>query len=462
MVLNYIFLFITILICLLQYLLSKNHDYWKKRKVPYLDPSYLFGNYKDAMLLKKHQTLVARDICVQFPDEPYIGTFFGTAPALIIQDPDLIKKVFSTDFYYFSAREVNDYTHREPITNNIFFIGGDKWKVLRQNLSPLFSSAKIKGMFPIIKGCAEQLDRLLEDETRKSPHLDVKTLLAMYTIDVITSCVFGINCNSMNAKEDASSNPFMVLRDRIFDSSKLTGVKLYCRQIWPGLFYGLGFTVFDINISLFFRNILTGVFESRQNKKSSANDIVDLVLTLKENKVITGDSLKNDKTGEKKIITLEVNDDLLISQCVAMFGAGFETTSTTLSLFLYEISKNQDAQSKVIEEVDSYFEKNKSIEYECVNEMPYVTACIEETLRLYPVLGLIAREVMDDYTLPSGLRLQKGDRVHIPIYHIHRNPDHFPEPEQFRPERFYGEAKKDVKPFTFFPFGEGPRLCLGK
>ncbi|XP_034827797.1 cytochrome P450 6B5-like [Maniola hyperantus] len=462
MVLYYIFaFFITIIICALQYLLTKNHDHWKKRKVPHLKPSLLFGNYKETILLKKHQSLVAHEICKQFPNEPYIGTFYGTSPALIIQDPDLIKLVFVTDFYYFSGREVSDYSHKEPITNNIFFTGGDKWKILRQNSTPLYSAAKIKGMFHLIKDRATQFECLLEDATRNSPYLDVKALLAMFTIDVITSCAFGINCNSMDRNADPSTNPFMVLRDKILNLSKIAGMKLYCRQMWPSIFYGLGFTLFDKNLNNFFGTILSGVFETRESTQSSTCDFVDLILTWKQKKVLTGDSLSNIKTGGKKTISLEVTNDLLVSQCVGMFAAGFETTANTLSYFLFEIAKNQDAQTKVISEVDSYFAKNDTIEYECVNELPYIVACIEETLRLYPIMGLTTREVMDDYTLPTGLSLKKGDRIHISIYSLHHNPDYFPEPKVFRPERFYGDARKDIKPFTFFPFGEGARICIG-
>ncbi|CAH2232876.1 jg288 [Pararge aegeria aegeria] len=390
MVLFYFFVFsVAVTIYIVYYLLSKNHDYWKKRKVPHLKPSLLFGNYKETILLKKHQTQVAYDICKQFP-------------------------------------------------------------------------GKIKGMFHLVKNCANQLECLIREKMEISPNIDAKQLLAMFTIDIITSCAFGINCNSMNKNADMTSNPFLAVRERIIDTSKSAGVKLYCRQMWPQIFYGLGFSLFDKNIYYFFRNILAGVFESREGKPSTTNDFVDLILTWKKNKVITGVSLSNEKTGAKKELTMDVDDDLLISQCVAIFGAGFETTATTLSFLLYEMAKNQDAQTKLIEEVDSYFEKNETIEYECVNELPYIAACIDETLRLYPVLGLLTREVMDDYTFPTGLRLKKGDRIHVPIYHIHRNPDYFPEPEVFRPERFYGDAKKDIKPFTFFPFGEGPRICLGK
>ncbi|XP_045768700.1 cytochrome P450 6B5-like [Maniola jurtina] len=457
----YILLLIIILILIILKYLSKNHDYWKKRNVPYLKPTLLFGNYKDSILLKTHQMQVAHEICTQFTNEPYIGTFYGTAPALVLLDPNLIKLVLVTDFYYFCAREVNDYTHKEAITKNVFFTGGDAWKIQRQNLTPLYSASKVKGMFHLIQSCAKQLEKLIEEETKYSPSIDAKTLLGKFAIDTVTSCTFGINANALK-KEASGPNPFVMLREKIFDSSKFSGIKIYCRQIWPALFYGLGFKLFDEAIHNFFRKILREVFESRANMKSSRNDFVDQILTWKKGNVITVESMSNLKTGDKKIVTLKVDDDLLTGQCVALFGAGYETTSSVMSFVLFEIAKKPEVQVKVIEEVDSYFKKhNGEIEYECVNELPYLEACIEETLRLYPPLGVIAREAMEDYTFPTGLRLRKGDRIHMPLYHIHRNPKCFPEPEEFRPERFYGDARKDINPYSYFPFGEGPRICLG-
>ena len=126
-------------------------------------------------------------------------------------------------------------------------------------------------------------------------------------------------------------------------------------------------------------------------------------------------------------------------------------------------AKNKYVKDRLIEEIDAYFLKqNDVIEYDCVNELPYLEACIHETLRLYPVLGLLTREAMGQYTLPTGLTLEKGDRIHIPVYHLHRNPEVFPEPELFRPERFYGEERKKINPFSYLPYGNGPRICLGK
>nr|ULR85526.1 cytochrome P450 [Spodoptera frugiperda] len=150
------------------------------------------------------------------------------------------------------------------------------------------------------------------------------------------------------------------------------------------------------------------------------------------------------------------------TQCFVFFAAGFETSSTTLGYTLYELAKHEEMQQKVLNEVDAYLARhNNKLNYDCVTELPYLDAVIDETLRFYPVLGMIPRELMEDYTMPDGAKLDKGLRVHLPVFYLHHNPEYYPEPEVFRPERFLGEKKKNIIPYTYMPFAEGPRLCIG-
>lgn len=157
-----------------------------------------------------------------------------------------------------------------------------------------------------------------------------------------------------------------------------------------------------------------------------------------------------------------MDDELLLAQCIVFFGARFETSANTMSYTLYELAKHPVAQQRAAVEVDEFLQRHKNkLDYECVHELPYLEACMYEALRKYPVLGNLAREVMDDYILPTGLKLDVSVRVHIPVYHMHYNPEYFPEPVKYKPERFLPENKDDVKPYTFFPYGSGPRLCIG-
>lgn len=234
------------------------------------------------------------------------------------------------------------------------------------------------------------------------------------------------------------------------------------RGVWPSIFYGLGLELISRQMD-FFHNLITSVMNQRDNKPSGRNDFLDLILSWKQRQQIVGDSIKNIKTGGSERVSLEADNDLLVAQCFVFFNAGFETSATILSFTLYELAKNEEIQHRVLEEVDEYIVRHDSkLCYECVTEFPYLWAAIGEAQRLYPVLGVIFRDTMEDYTLPGGLVVEKGMRVHIPVYYLHHNPKYFPNPEEFRPERLFGDEKHSVNPYTYLPFGEGPRTCMGK
>lgn len=429
--------------------------------MPYLEPLPIFGNFRDYILLKEYVGRTEQKICEQFPEESYIGAFYGTEPVLILQNPKIVKLVTTKDFYYFNSREIAKYTDNEVFTTNIFFAHGDRWKVLRQNFTPLFTSAKMRNMFYLIEKCAHIFEDLLDQETMTSVVLEIRALTARFTMDSIGSCVFGIDTNAMG--KDVRNNPFRRIGDLVFEISNIRGLALVVRAIWPAIFYALRFKVFPVELDRFFNNLLIGVFKARNNEASARNDFIDLVLNLKKQSIITGDSLTNMKDEKcNKKISLIVDDSLLVAQCLAFFSAGFETSASTMSFALYELAKNEDAQLKAFADVERYLRKHDNqLNYDCVTELPYLEACLDETLRLYPVLGVLAREVVEEYTLPDGAKLEPGVRIHIPVFHLHYHPDNFPEPHKFCPERFLPENKHKIKPYTYLPFGEGPRICIG-
>lgn len=456
--LHVLFVIILFLVALIYYLSVRKFNYWKKRNVPYVKPIPIFGNYREYILMKKYSGQVLQKLCQQFPNEPYFGTFYGTEPALVVQSPEILKQVLTKDFYYFNGREISPYCKKESLTRNMFFTAGDDWKVVRQNLTPLFSSAKMKAMFVLIEKCSRLFEEMLDYETSISNELEARTIMMRFTMDCISSCSFGIETNTM--AKNSEKNMFTILGRVIFNNSPSRGYRLVGRAMWPSIFYNLGFKAFPDNIMGFFSNLLNRIYEKRNFKPSGRNDFIDYVLTFKENRYIVGDVISNLKTGDKQRAKLEVDNDLLTSQCAMLFAAGFETSSNTLSCTLYELAKNPEAQKKAQIEVDEYLRKNNNkLYYECVSEMPYLEACLNETLRMYPVFGILTREVMENYTFPDGLQLDKGIRVHIPMFSMHYNPDVFPNPEKYTPERFLN--KDEVKPYTFLPFGEGPRICLG-
>lgn len=98
-----------------------------------------------------------------------------------------------------------------------------------------------------------------------------------------------------------------------------------------------------------------------------------------------------------------------------------------------------------------------------MSSLPYLDMVISEVLRMYPILPYLDRNTEADYQLPgTKLVLKAGTPVIIPMQAMHMDPRYFPKPHIFDPERFSSENKKNILPNTYFPFGDGPRVCIGE
>ncbi|UYV82556.1 hypothetical protein LAZ67_21002752 [Cordylochernes scorpioides] len=144
------------------------------------------------------------------------------------------------------------------------------------------------------------------------------------------------------------------------------------------------------------------------------------------------------------------------------FIAGYETTASTLSHCVYNLALNPECQDRLAEEIDSFFSvPDAKLDYDTVMTLPYLEAVISETLRLYPPAVRIERQAAASYRL-GNIEIPKDMILQIPVHAIHHHPDFFPEPDTFDPERFLPENRDNIRPFTYIPFGSGPRNCVAE
>ncbi|XP_055548224.1 cytochrome P450 4C1-like [Wyeomyia smithii] len=158
-------------------------------------------------------------------------------------------------------------------------------------------------------------------------------------------------------------------------------------------------------------------------------------------------------------------DDIEIREEVDTFMfEGHDTTTSGISFSIYELAKNPHVQDKIYDEIVNVLGKNHqevTLTYQALQEFRYLEMVIKETLRLYPSVPFIGRHLMEDTEL-DGITLPAGVEVLISIYMIHRNPDVFPDPDRFDPERFSENAESKRGPYDYIPFSAGARNCIGQ
>lgn len=157
----------------------------------------------------------------------------------------------------------------------------------------------------------------------------------------------------------------------------------------------------------------------------------------------------------------------MTGQCLVFFLAGFDTVSQLMSFMSHELAINPDVQEQLREEVDAVREQlgGKPVTYEALQNMKYLDMVVSESLRMWPPVAAMDRQCTKPYVMETSagkkVQLNPGDGLWYPIHALHHDPEYFPNPKKFDPERFSDENKGNINPNTYLPFGIGPRNCIG-
>ncbi|KAG6464387.1 hypothetical protein O3G_MSEX014478 [Manduca sexta] len=437
---------------------TRNHSYWAKRNVKHDRPIPIFGNHLRNILGLKSLTEIATELYNKYPDEKVVGYYRGNTPELIIRDPDIVRYVLNVDFPYFYPRGLGRNNDAEPLLKNLFHADGDSWRLLRKRLTPAFTTAKLKRMFPLVVMCAKKMQTAAEGIADRGAPCDVREMMARFTTEFIAACGFGIQTDTIN---DENSR-FREMGKLIFSRSWVSLVVVALWDIFPELRSVL--KVGDSGVEEAITTIYQNIRSQRNGKPSSRNDFVDLLLELEQKGKIQGESIeKMNSDGPPVMVEMDMDTKCIVAQMFVFFAAGFETSSSATSFTLHELAFNQDVQLKIQKEIDQVLAKyNNELCYDAVAEMSLLSMAFKESLRIFPSLGNLHRVCARSYTIPGlDITIDPGVKIIIPVEGIQNDPKYYDEPKRFNPERFAGMEPSQYK-YTFMAFGEGPRACIGK
>jgi len=205
----------------------------------------------------------------------------------------------------------------------------------------------------------------------------------------------------------------------------------------------------------------------RKSTSDFFTDMIKQVLTEKKKNLDqtiangTADIIDHHLISQRDDPKTVLTDEMLASQEFLFFIGGLDTTVETLDFSFYFLCVNPEAQERAYKEVTSVLGGRKDITYDDLQKMKFVESCLLETLRKSPLSFIIDR-ICGKETEVAGYTIEKGMIVQFPLSYIHNDPEHFPEPEKYRPERFLSGEEDGTNVSAFLTFGDGPKNCIGR
>ncbi|XP_047327300.1 cytochrome P450 CYP72A219-like [Impatiens glandulifera] len=376
--------------------------------------------------------------------------WFGPAPHVIITEPELIKEIMSKHFIFQKPKQ---HPLAMLVATGTATYNHDKWTKHRRIVNPAFHLEKLKNMLSAFyESCSEMTNAWEKSIKEFGEEIDVWPQIKTLSADVISRTAFG-------SSYEEGRKIFQLQREQIELLQALAFFHI------PGY----RFLPTKVNrrmkqIAKEMNDLLMGLIDKRleaiKDGKGNNNDLLAILL---ESNLKEIDQLK--EKGEKSTnVKGGMNIQDVIGESKLFYLAGQETTASLLVWTMVLLSKHQDWQIRARDEILQAFGNNGTPDFNGLSHLKIVTAILYEVLRLYPPLVSITRVLLEDTKLGPSTVLPKGVTVSIPIYLLHHDKEIWGDDvNEFNPERFVeGVSKATKSQVSYFPFGWGPRICIGQ
>lgn len=343
---------------------------------------------------------------------------------IVTQDPKLIEYVTQKNNKNYQKSElvvntVGKYVGYGLLTNN-----GEDWLKQRRLIQPGFSKAKIEALSNTI---LEETKKVLANATLDK-EFDIYGLMNLLAFRIVASTLFGASL---------TDEELITLCQKITHVQEVATMELSKPQaIWWLQLSGQLSKAKAISVDVM--DTMRMVLAERKKAKGEFSDLLSMLM-----------DARYEDTGEP------MTDEKLVDEMTVIFLAGHETTANALSWIIYLLSKNPEAKAKLIAEIDQLQENAYVVEN--LVKPSYAMACVNEGMRCFPPAWAIDRVTLNDDQF-ENYSWEKGTVIISNFYGLHHDADLWEAPDKFDPERFMVSKKL---PDNFYPFGAGPRMCIG-
>ncbi|MFQ3648273.1 MAG: cytochrome P450 [Anaerolineae bacterium] len=388
---------------------------------PTLPGRFLLGSAPEFQRDTLHLLLESRKL------GEFVRMYYGPFRLYILNTPDLAHEVLvekAASFYKTTLLK----TVLEPVVGaGLFTNDGDSWRQQRRLAQPAFHSKRIAAYADVMVQFAHELAERWHDQQT----LDVEHEMAGVTMQIVSKTLFDAHVTQEDTTGQAVAT-VLRLADQRFN-------RIVQVPDWLPTPENRRMKAAIQHLDA----LIQGFINERRATGEDKGDLLSMMI-----------AATDDENGAR------MSDKQLRDEVMTVFGAGHETTAVTLTWAFYVLSQHPEVEAKLHAELDTVL-GGRLPTFEDLPKLTYTEKVIKETMRLYPPAWSVTREPIVPVRLADKYDLKKGETLMVNIYGIHRDERYFPDPLRFDPERWTPENEKKMHRYQYFPFGAGPRVCIG-
>ena len=356
----------------------------------------------------------------------YLG---GIKEAIVTTDPTVIQHVLKTNAENYQKSEIQVKRMGHFLGKGLLTTHGEAWRTQRRLIQKGFDRKQLEALSSIMQDSLAESMRNFDQQVGAGP-VDIYPHLMNMTFAMVARSLFGAQLKGDEI--DRISHTILAVQEFIV---------LQTLQPYLNPWFAMSGELRKHEQMRARADALLLEYIKRRRHEPPANDLLQTLM----------DARYSDGEG--------MSDDLVLSESMQLLVAGHETSSNALSWLLYLLSSRPDCLEKVRQEFDSVLE-GAPLSYVHVPRFEFTTQVISEALRLYPPFWMVDRMAMAD-DQAGDVAIPRGSTVIVFTYGAHHEPRSWQDPENFDPGRFTKANEKLHTPFTYLPFGGGPRGCIG-
>ncbi|MDB6174833.1 MAG: cytochrome [Chthoniobacteraceae bacterium] len=368
--------------------------------------------------------------------EQYGDLFTVSSPlgrATILGRPEWARQVLADAYPRYQQKSQAYVVLRLLMGNGLVTSSGEFWRGQRRLAQPAFHRRRLDFIFGMMVEQTLRYAKRFEQQAGGGRTLDVAPLLSHLTLDIISRAMFSTDVNAGAAEV---SEHIAALNEYALRLLRQPWLFLLPRRIPTPLNYR------EITAGRKLEKIVMSIISERRRNADMHDDLLAMLL-----------SACDEETGRG------MSDVQLRDEVMTIFVAGHETTANAMSWLMFLVSQHPEIEEKLTAEIDAAWASD-SLGSGSISNFPYTRQVVEESLRLYPTIWSVGRQCGEEDAI-GGFKIPVGMNVVVPIFHFHRSERYWNDPMRFDPERFSPERRPAAEPMIYFPFGAGPRNCIG-